>query len=250
MASTLVIQSHRQPLPQAWLRDCIDSVRDWAAASGFDYRWFGDELFAPVAAELLAKTRGQAVIATDLARLKWLQRGLGEGYRRVVWCDADFLIFQPRRFELPQNDYALGREVWVQPGADGGLRAYVKVHNALLVFCRGNHFLDFYAETAERLLRLNQGGMPPQFIGPKLLTALHNIAICPVLESAGMLSPAVIRDLLAGGGAALDLFRVRSRQLPAAANLSSSLAAAEGFSEADMAALIELLLRQGWPAET
>jgi hypothetical protein len=66
------------------------------------------------------------------------------------------------------------------------LRAYVKVRNAFLMFRKGNHFLDFYTATAQRLLRLNQGSMPPQFIGPKLLTALHNVAICPVMETAGM----------------------------------------------------------------
>ena len=232
-------------MPYAWLERCIRSVRDWSAARGFEYRWLGDELFAPVAADLLGKTRAQPVIATDLARLKWLQRGLADGYRRVVWLDADCLIFRAPDFELPETDFALGREVWVQPDASGGLRAYVKVHNAFLLFCRGNSFLDFYADTAERLLRLYQGGMPPQFIGPKLLTALHNVALCPVLETAAMLSPAVERDLLAGGGAALELFRARSKMAPAAVNLSASLTAAAGFSEADMSRLIELLLQEG-----
>jgi hypothetical protein len=31
-------------------------------------------------------------------------------------------------------------------------------------------------------LRLNQGRIPAQFIGPKWLTALLNIALCPVME--------------------------------------------------------------------
>ena len=245
MPSTLVIQSHREPLPYAWLQSCIDSVRAWAAANGFDYRWLGDELFASIDDELHAKTREQPVIATDLARLKCLQSGLDEGFSRVVWCDADFLVFRPRDFELPDTDYALGREVWVQPDKGGKFRAYVKVHNAFLTFCRGNSFLDFYTDTAERLLRLNQGSMPPQFIGPKLLTALHNIALCPVMENAAMLSPAVERDLLAGSGAALELFREQSKVPPTAANLSSSLTEAEGFAEAEMSTLIDRLLRDG-----
>jgi hypothetical protein len=113
------------------------------------------------------------------------------------------------------------------------------------MFCQGNHFLDFYADTAERLLHLNQGSMPPQFIGPKLLTALHNIALCPVMESAGMLSPAVMRDLLAGGGQALDLFYQKSPAALAGANLSSSLSEREGLTEAHMESLIQLLLSRG-----
>ena len=82
----------------------------------------------------------------------------------------------------------------------------VKVHNAFMIFRQGNHFPDFYTDTAKRLLDLKQGTMPAQFIGPKLLTSLHNIALFPVMETAGMLSPAVILDLLAGEDQALDLF--------------------------------------------
>ena len=83
--------------------------------------------------------------------------------------------------------------------------------------------------------------MPPQFIGPKLLTALHNIVASPVMEQAGMLSPLVMRDLLAGEGDALDLFLTRCEILPAAANLSSSLTREESFNDADMEKLIQLL---------
>jgi hypothetical protein len=47
---------------------------------------------------------------------------------------------------------------------------------------------------------MNQGRIPAQFIGPKWLTALHNIALGPVIESAAILSPLVMRDYLAGQG--------------------------------------------------
>ena len=163
----------------------------------------------------------------------------------MVWCDADFLIFNPDDFVLPDFAYALGREVWIQPDARKGLRAFVKVHNAFLMFRKGNSFLDFYRATAERLLRLNQGSMPPQFIGPKWLTALHNIALCPVLESAAMLSPLVMRDCIAGRGDALTLFRQKSSVTPSAANLSSSLTEREGLGNAEMHQLINHLLAQG-----
>jgi len=242
MSATLVIQSHRDPLPQAWLRRCLDSVMDWARVNGYQYRYLGDELFAPLDRELLEKTRAQRVIASDLARLISLQQGLAEGYDCVVWCDADFLIFDPANFVLPDADFALGREVWVQHDKRQKLRAYVKAHNALLMFRRGNHFLDFYRDTAERLLRLNQGTMPPQFIGPKLLTALQNIASFPVMETAAMLSPLVMRDLIAGQGQALDLFREKSPATVAGANLCNSLTQLEGLTETDMSALIDRLL--------
>ena len=246
MPATLVIQSHRQPLPYAWLQRCLDSVSRWARTNGYDYRFLGDELLASMPPELLDKVGSQRVIATDLARLIALRRGLDEGYDCVVWCDADFLVFDAARFVLPPVEFALGREVWIQADARRRPRAYVKVHNALLMFRRGNSFLDFYHATAERLLRLNDGRMPPQFLGPKLLTAIHNIAQCPVMESAAMLSPMVMRERLAGQGDALTLFRQKSPQVPAGANLSSSLAQRAGLGDREMDALIGILLAEGF----
>lgn len=245
MSATLVIQSHREPLPLPWLQRCLLSVENWARENDCHYRFLGDEIFDSIGAELRAKIGTQMVIASDLARLFSLQQGLSEGYECVVWCDADFLIFDAKRFVLPTDEYALGREVWVQAGPRQRPRAWVKVHNALLMFRRGNSFLDFYRAAAERLLHLNEGGMAPQFIGPKLLTAIHNIVRCPVMETAGMLSPMVMRDRLAGGGDALQLFRQKSLQALAGANLSSSLSRREGLRDADMDRLIDLLLADG-----
>lgn len=245
MSATLVIQSHRNPLPFDWLQACIDSVEDWCRINDFQYRFIGDEIFDLVSPALLQKIGSQTVIATDLARLGALQQALAEGFERVLWCDADFLIFDPHKLILPQVDFAFGREVWVQRDDNGKLRAYSKLHNALMMFRRGNSCLDFYLDTAQRLLSLNQGGVPPQFIGPKLLTALHNIARFPVVETAAMFSPLVLRDLLVGGGEALDLLLQKSAAVPAGANLSSSLSESEGFSESEMQTLIRQLLSNG-----
>jgi hypothetical protein len=242
MSATLVIQSQRSPLPFRWQQACLDAVAAWAARCHYDYRFIGDEIFDLLDASLRPIIADQVVIASDLARLKSLQRGLAEGYDCVIWCDADFLVFEPQGLVLPDSDFALGREVWVQREESGRLRAFVKVHNAFMMFRRGNHFLDFYADSAARLLARNQGGMPPQFIGPKLLTALHNIVQCPVVETAGMLSPLVMRDLLAGEGEALDLFRQKSTASPVGANLSASLYEREGITDTEMESLIRLLL--------
>jgi hypothetical protein len=244
MFQTLVIQSQRQPLPHAWIQRCFDSVREWANRAGFEYHLIDDALFDYVDADLREKTVALKVIASDLARLRWAQQVLAQGYDCVVWCDADFLIFDAPGFELPAADCAVGRETWVQRDGER-IRVYPKVHNAFLMFRRGNALLDFYADTAARLLRLNQGPVPPQFIGPKLLSALHNIARFPVMDAAGMLSPPVMRDLLAGGGPALDRFYEASPAPLAGANLSASLCEREGLDESAMSRLIELLLEQG-----
>jgi hypothetical protein len=134
--------------------------------------------------------------------------------------------------------------VWVQASA-GRQRAYVKVHNAYLSFDQDNPFLDFYLHAAEQLLRVHQGPMVPQLIGPKLLTALHNLVACPVQESAGMLSPLVAADLMAGGGRALDLYRKRSTVLPAAVNLCASLTE-DDLRGIDLPRCIDLLLDHGF----
>ncbi len=247
MSATLVIQSHRAPLPHAWLEPCLESVRAWAAERGYDYRFVGDELFDSIDLVIREKTRAQVVIATDLARLQWLRRALADGYACAIWCDADFLVFAPADFELPATPWALGREVWVQADDGGRLRVYRKVHNAFLMFRRDNAFLDFYADSATRLVELNRGRMPPQFVGPKLLTALDNIVRCPVMERAGMLSPRVLEDVYAGGGAALELMLERSEVAPAGANLSASLAAASGRDDTRMQKIIDRLLADGLP---
>ncbi len=203
----------------------MHTVKSWAQRNQYDYKFMGDELFDYLEFDLLEKTSKQLVIASDLARLKALQKYLQLTYETVVWCDADFFIFSPENFTLSDAPYSLGREVWVQADVNNPhkLISYVKVHNAFMMYRKGNSFLDFYTDTAEHLLERNQGKMSPQYIGPKLLTAIHNIVQCSVLESAGMLSPLVIKDLANGGGPALNLFKQKSPLPIAAANLCSSL---------------------------
>jgi hypothetical protein len=242
MSKTLVIQSHRTPLPMPWLAKCIDSVKEWAEYHSFDYSFLGDELFDCLSPEILKKTAEQKVIATDLARLKKMQFFLAQGYQTVVWCDADFLVFDVASLVLPDDTFGVGREVWIQPKSDdqpNRYKAHVKVHNAFMFFRQGNSFLDFYTDSAERLLQQTKGPMPPQFIGPKLLTALHNVVQCPVVENAGMLSPAVIKDILAGKGRALDLFKGKSIEPLAAANLCSSMTACGELADHEMELLIK-----------
>jgi len=222
----------------------MNSVREWAASNNFDYRFMGDELFDPLDAETLQQTHRQIVIATDLARLLHLQQALAQGYQTVIWCDADFLIFHPEGFAPVSDSYALGREVWIQNDQKGRLKSYVRVHNAFLLFRRDNPFLTFYLDTAQRLVKLNTGSMPPQFIGPKLLSALHNICHCPVQETAGMLSTLLIQGILRDEPGPIDLFYKRSPLSPAAANLCASSVAKGNLSDQEMQQLIARLLDQ------
>jgi len=259
-SKTLVIQSQSQPLPFTWLQSCLESVIDWCKSQDYEYRFYGDELFEFVDPILVKKFSDQTVIVTDLARLLAIRESLNQDYDRVLWLDADVLIFSPEQFQLPEiwelpEGYMVGREVWVQASLDTPpkLKAHVKVHNAFLLFDRGNSFLDFYIDQAERFLRQCSNDVPPQFIGPKLLTALHNVIQCPVMESAGMFSPEVIKDLLSGDErtGALELMHKRSSSPVAAANLCSSLVGEKGnrveLSHAQMKQLIAKLLADRRP---
>lgn len=244
MSASLVIQSHKSPLPYPWVERCLASVRNWCVQHQYEYRFIGDELFDGVDKDILKKTKDQTVIATDLARLLVLRDALKENYQTVVWLDADVLIFKPKEFVLPDAPHAVGREVWVQQDQDNSakLKVYKKVHNAFLMFRQGNSFMDYYADIAKSLLEQNQGPMVAQFIGPKLLTALHNVTTLPVLETAGMLSPLVIKDMLKGSGSALKLFTAQSPEPIAAANLCISSCSSGEVSAKDMEQLIEILL--------
>lgn len=235
-----VLQSHRTPLPAAWYETCTASVRKWAEDRGYDYRWMGDELFDPLSAELNQKTLGQRAIAADLGRLHALRQSHAAGFDTAVWIDADVFVLAPGRLELLDAGHAFGREVWVQ-GQGADWRVYTKVHNAFMQFAAGDPLLGAYLYLAERILYRHQGVLVPQLIGPKLLATLHNLLDFPVIESAGVLSPPVVRDLLAGAGPALDLFRARSQSTPAAVNLCGSLVAAGELLDAEIDQVIERL---------
>ena len=225
MASTLVVQSHRLPLPHAFLSQATDSVKQWALAQGFGYEFIDDQLFDRLTPELYGKCTQQLVVATDLARLVVLQELLASGAQRVVWCDADTLIFAPDQIELPISGAAFGRESWLQY-EQGTLRIRRKIHNAFMVFCAGDPVLDFYAFAAEKILRRHVSSdsapMVAQLIGPKFLTMLHNVVDFAVLEGAQVLSPPLVLAILEQDEQLLKRYRAQCVQPAYALNLCAS----------------------------
>lgn len=251
--TTLVVQSHRDPLPAPWYQTSTASVLQWCRIRSYEYRWYGDEIFARLPGSLAAKLANEPVVASDLARLVLLQELLADDYERVVWVDADVLVLEPAALTLPDADALFGREVWVQPAdpdAPGGrVRTYRKIHNAFMAFRAAEPVLPFYRMSAERILNrydFAAGPVVPQLVGPKLITLLHNAIGFDVLEAAGMLSPWVGRDLLAGGGPALERFQAESAVLPAAVNVCGSAVRDGLLSDAQMSLLIDRLLAVGF----
>jgi hypothetical protein len=226
-SKTIILQSQRPEAVQGWQGRCCASVAAWAERQGFAYRFEGDELLARVPSSLRSRFVDQAVVLADLARLLWLREVLEEGFNRAVWVDADILLF--RDFDLPAGGDHVGREVWVQR-AGGGLRTFRKVHNAWLQIARDSVWLPFYINRASALLERVTPPVVPQFIGPKLLTAWHNIAAFNVEERVGMCSPLTMKDLLVhargphrdGPGSAVQRLRRGHRAALCGLNLCAS----------------------------
>jgi len=227
-ASTIVLQSHNDRALGGWQGGCCASVEEWAHRQGFAYRCEGDELFDRVDPALRRRWLDQPVVLSDLARLEWLAAALDEGFDRVLWVDADVLVF--RDFALPASGDRVGRECWIE-WRGRRLRSFRKVHNAWLQFERGSVFLPFYLDRARALLAHASPPVVPQFIGPKLLTAWHNIVPFGVEERVGMLSPAVMAEALdpgAGQAAARAALRAGHGEALCAVNLCASYEGREG----------------------
>ena len=143
---TVVLQSHREPVPHAWLETAMASVRQWAAVQGHEYVRIDDALFTELTATELAQCGDQKVVASDLARLRLCQRYLREGADCVVWCDADTLVLDDGATILQANREAhscgFGREIWLQKTGEAErkskLKVYRKIHNAFMHFDRGD----------------------------------------------------------------------------------------------------------------
>jgi len=261
--STLVLQSHRLPLPHPWLGTCLDSVRDWAKSQGYDYRFVGDELFELLSLRERRVCRTQPVVASDLARLRLCQHALREGVDRVVWCDADSLVIAPENLILAAAGCAFGRELWLQqaPVQNGQgsqqnkqktarSRLYKKIHNAFMQFSSTDPVLDFYEYAATRMLARHAltGGnktMVAQLLGPKFLSLLHNVVEFQVLEHAQVVSPLLAEALLKPDARLLERYRGACHAPAAVVNLCASEVLRGNLSDELMQRLIDVLRKDG-----
>jgi len=104
------------------------------------------------------------------------------------------------------------------------LKVHKNVHNALAMFDAQSPTLPFLAHTVLRLMsRVDAQFIAPQFVGPKLLTSLHNTVGFETTDSVGAISPLLTQALLENDFALLDYYSSRLEQPMVAANLCASL---------------------------
>lgn len=224
---TAVLQSFRTWDVPSWMRTAMDSVRAWAAARGYEHRLLDDCFldFAPAWARWRLRTQLPAV--TDLARLAWMKAALAEGFARVIWADADLLVFDPDRFHMPEDaGHACARELHLFIHDDGRTEPRPGINNAVMLARAGDPFLDDYLEAAlAEAGRADPATMPHTLLGPTLLARLARERAIPLIEGVGVFGPGLMDGIAAGGN---GLTREYLRHLPVppvAANLGHTLRA-------------------------
>ena len=114
----------------------METVPQWAEQRGYEYRFFDDGFFDRVPAWFKERVRQLILPMSDLARLLVARELLDAGFDRVIWVDADVLIFDLERFDVDVTaNCAFCRELWLGEVADGTMQIYPRVNNAVAHYC-------------------------------------------------------------------------------------------------------------------
>jgi hypothetical protein len=159
---------------------------------------------------------------TDIARLYMMQEQFDRGADRVVWIDADVIVFDPDHLALDTGAAFFGiEEITVLVASDGRIAASpVGVNGALLGARRGSELFAAYLKAAEEEVRDCPDKVPPRTIaGPVLLTKLAGKQPIACLTSVGLFTPAILADIAAGQSRLPAFFARSFGHRVAAANL-------------------------------
>ncbi|WP_200384608.1 hypothetical protein [Rhodocyclus tenuis] len=159
---------------------------------------------------------------TDIARLYYLKDYLAKGYERVVWVDADVLVFDHAVFDIDvPSDYAFSREVMM--GVDNSGRIQLSspsLNNAVMFFRQGNPMLDFYCFAAEEIVRRTAPDrIERTALGPSFLRGLARSMPIARLNCIGLFTPVLIADLAKGSTRLFNDYCASFRYPMGAANL-------------------------------
>lgn len=218
--ATVVLQSFRTRDVPAWIAACMGSVEAWAAGAGYRHERMDDAFFALAPVWARRRCAGNPYAVTDLARLAWMRRTLAKGASRVVWMDADVLMFRPARFALPDAGHGFAREHFLAVGDDGATSITEGVNNAVMTFMHGDPMLDRYWSAATSALRaMPEGPVPRTALGPALLERLDRAWPLTRIEGVGLYTWAILHDLAHGAGGLREEADAAMPAPPACANL-------------------------------
>ncbi len=192
---TVVYQSFRTERVPAWISACMATVKAWAAAQGFDYRFYDDAFLARAPEWFREKAQHAMCPVTDLARLIVAKELLAEGYERTVWGDADLLVFDPAALRIRlERGFQLVHEVWLHDDPAGAPRVIHRVNNSVAVFCAGSLHLDFFIDACARIGREREviGKLD---VGTNFLSHLRQVLPFPLLQNVGLLTPALMAEV-------------------------------------------------------
>lgn len=253
-----VLQSFRTVDVPSWITRCMDSVRRWAQSQGWDYLVL-DDCFLELPPGWVRERCGRNLYAvTDVARLMWAQDVLSGDYERVVWVDADVLVFDSgglARHVEAVREHGFARELFLRVA---GKRTDPQwgLNNALMVFDRHAPVLaDYLRICLERLDGYRDGEVPRTAMGPTLLQQLDAAGCLHRIEGVGLFTPAMLEPFAAGRDALMRKYLSHCPVPPAAANLchfmrNATAPAKRPAFDRMYALAIERLMRQGLALDT
>lgn len=195
---TIVHQSFRTQNVPSWIERCLASGRAWAAAKGYEYRFIDDRLVDYVGQDFCARVRHNWQAIANLARLELAREALRAGYRRVIWLDADVIVFDPERLVIElESGYAFCLQIWVEVRPDGSVIVQRGVNNCTCVFTPDAADLDMLVSLTRHIVAHRQI-KSNLTIGTHLLGGLQPILGFPLFTGVGLFSPWVVRGLAAG----------------------------------------------------
>lgn len=217
----VILQSYSAPSTPRWIARCLASVRDWAAARGYAYL-FTDRFFEAVPDWFRAICGPETGPMTDIARLVLMQRLFDGGAAFVVWMDADLLVFDPDRLAVDPAHGFFGireRALLFEPGC-GPVVGPEAINGAMLGAARDDPRFALYRAAVEEVVRRHPGGPIARTIaGPRLLTQMAAAHPFAAVDHVGLLTPAMIGEIAAGGTRLCDLYIAAFGSPLAAANL-------------------------------
>jgi len=221
------VQSFRRHDVPAWIGDCMAGVQRWAASRNFEYRMLGDEFLELVPHWYRAKAHGYITVVADLARLVLIRRNLELGYDRVLWIDADVVVFDPSALSVDvEAPYAYSREVWVERSAGGALKFLAKVNNSACLFSNSREafaHLNGYIARCKSTIAGLRTITDHTIVGTRLLTALNRKKPLPILPGFALFSPAILEAILESNRSLLMAFAKLHEGRIGAANLCNFL---------------------------